>query len=147
ETTRPLIDRLGHRLTVSLPQEPLWLEGDSVRLSEVLTNLLNNAAKFTPEGGHLALTVDSSGDDINIRVSDTGIGIPADTLPHVFDLFTQGDRSLDRSRGGLGVGLSLVRGIVEMHGGSVRAFSSGRDQGSEFVVRLRRACEPKPREQ
>src|SRR5262249_13783229 len=106
------------------------------RLEQVLVNLLNNAAKYTPQGGHVWLTVECEENEAILRVRDNGIGIPADMLPIVFDLFVQADRSLDRSQGGLGIGLTLVRDLIDMHGGSVQAQSAGPGQGSEFVVRL-----------
>ena len=137
ETARPLIDAQGHELSVNLPAEPVWLEADAVRLAQVLANLLNNAAKYTPESGHIRLSAETEGrDKIILRVRDTGIGIRAEMLAHVFDLFTQADSSLGRARGGLGIGLTLVKALVELHGGSVQAFSKGSGQGSEFVVRL-----------
>ena len=138
EASRPLIDERRHTLDVRLPDEPLWVEGDSTRLSQVVLNLLNNAAKFTPEGGRISLEAAKSagGDEVVIRVRDTGIGIPADFLPRIFDLFAQGDRSLDRAEGGLGLGLTLVKRLVEVHGGSVEAKSEGPGRGSEVVVRL-----------
>src|SRR5262249_529089 len=104
--------------------------------AQVLGNLLNNAAKYTPEGGHIWLTTGREGGEAVLRVRDTGVGIAADMLPHVFDLFAQADRSLAHSQGGLGIGVAVVRSLVELHGGSVRAFSGGPDRGSEFVVRL-----------
>ena len=110
----------------------------------MLANLLNNAAKYTEEGGRIWLTVTREGAEAVLRVRDTGVGIPADMLSSVFDLFTQVDRSLDRSQGGLGIGLTLVRRLVEMHGGSVRAYSEGPTRGSEFVVRLPALPETKP---
>jgi PAS domain S-box-containing protein len=121
ESSQPLIEARGHTLEFSLPEESLWIEGDLTRLSQVLMNLLNNAAKYTPEGGHIRLAVERDGESVVIRVRDTGIGIPADLLPKVFDLFIQGDRSLDRSEGGLGIGLTLVYRLVTLHGGSVEA--------------------------
>jgi signal transduction histidine kinase/DNA-binding response OmpR family regulator len=136
ETSRPLIEARQQKLTVELAQGPLWVHGDATRLAQVLANLLNNAAKFTPEGGSIQLTLAREGSEAVFRVRDTGIGIPPDILANVFDLFIQGDRSLDRSQGGLGIGLTLVRRLVEMHGGSVQAHSAGANQGSEFTVRL-----------
>jgi PAS domain S-box-containing protein len=136
ETSRPLIDGRGHQLIVSLPPEPVSLDGDLTRLAQVLANLLNNAAKYTPEGGRIELTVERNGQEAVLRVRDSGMGIPAEMLPKVFDLFTQGERALDRAQGGLGIGLTLVRSLVELHGGSVSALSEGPDRGSEFVVRL-----------
>lgn len=136
DSCRPLIEERKHTLEVCLPAEPLWVEGDLTRLSQILLNLLNNAAKYTPEGGTLRLTVETEGGQVVVRVLDTGLGIPAELLPRVFELFLQGDRSLDRAEGGLGIGLTLVRRLTEMHGGSVEAHSDGPGRGSEFVVRL-----------
>jgi PAS domain S-box-containing protein len=135
ETVRPLIEQHRHILAVSLPPAPLWLYADAARLEQVLVNLLNNAAKYTDDGGRIDLTVQSEESDVLLRVRDTGIGIEPELLPRVFDLFTQAERSLDRSRGGLGIGLSLVQRLVSMHGGSVVA-KSVVGQGSEFTVRL-----------
>jgi len=135
ETSRPVIDERQHKLTVICPKH-IYLQADAIRLAQVLANLLNNAARYTPEGGRISLTVLREKDAATIRVHDTGIGIPADMLNRIFDLFTQVDSTLDRSQGGLGLGLTLVRNMVEMHGGSVEALSSGANQGSEFVVRL-----------
>ncbi|HVF62127.1 MAG TPA: ATP-binding protein [Thermoanaerobaculia bacterium] len=153
ETSRPLIEAAGHQLTVAVPPEPLTLEGDPVRLAQVFANLLNNAAKYTDDGGRICLTVRREGGDaIAVSVRDTGTGISADMLPRVFELFTQVDRSAGRAQGGLGIGLTLVKSLVEMHGGSVEAHSEGPGRGSEFVVRLplsaapRRAGEPGPEE-
>ncbi len=136
EANRPLLERQRHELATAWPHEPLWLRVDAVRLTQVVGNLLNNAAKFTRPGGRIALEADIEGDTLAIRVSDNGMGISAEVLPRVFELFTQGERSLDRSQGGLGIGLSVVRGLVEMHGGTVRAQSGGSGQGSRFEIRL-----------
>jgi PAS domain S-box-containing protein len=136
ETSRPLIDAAGHELALSIPADPLTLEGDSVRLAQVLANLLNNAAKYTEPGGHIWLTARREVDEVVISVRDTGVGIPPEMLPRVFELFTQLDRHADRAQGGLGIGLTLVKSLVEMHGGSVEASSEGAGRGSEFVVRL-----------
>ncbi len=136
EASRPLIDKLGHELTVTLPPEPIPLEADLTRLSQVLLNLINNAAKFMAGPGRIWVTAERESHWVRIRVRDTGIGIPREMLPRIFDLFTQVDRSLERSKGGLGIGLTLVKRLVEMHGGSVEAHSEGLGQGSEFVVRL-----------
>ena len=136
ETTRPLVEAASHQLIVELPQEPLHLEADPIRLAQVLANLMNNSAKYTDEGGHIRLTAQREHDEVVVRVRDNGIGIPADMLPRVFDMFTQVNRSLGRSQGGLGIGLTLVQSLVHMHGGSVQVFSDGPGQGSEFVVRL-----------
>jgi CheY-like chemotaxis protein len=123
-------------LSVSLPTDPVCIEGDPARLQQIIGNLLSNAAKYTDCGGSIRLTVQRQGDRVVLRVRDTGIGMVAEMLPRVFDLFVQAERRLDRSHGGLGVGLTLVRRLVEMHGGSVSAHSEGLGKGSEFVVRL-----------
>jgi PAS domain S-box-containing protein len=138
ETSKPLIDSRRHTLTVHFPSEPLWVEGDLVRLAQVVSNLLNNAAKYTDEGGRIVLAVEPTNDGVLLRVRDTGRGIDPVALPSLFDLFYQVDRNIDRSEGGLGIGLSLVQSLVAMHGGSVRAFSEGRGKGSEFVICLPR---------
>ncbi len=136
ETAQPWIDERGHRLTVERPPQALTLEGDPMRLEQVFANLLHNAAKYTKPGGSIVVVVDREGESALVRVRDDGIGIPADLLPRVFELFTQGDRSLDRARGGLGIGLTLVQRIVELHEGSVEARSDGIGRGCEMVVRL-----------
>ncbi|MDB5350101.1 MAG: chemotaxis protein methyltransferase CheR [Planctomycetota bacterium] len=136
ESSRPLIEQCGHELTVSLPPLPVYVDADPTRLGQVILNLLNNAAKYTERGGHVRLTAERQGGDVVLSVRDSGVGISPEMLPHVFDLFTQVDRSLERSQGGLGIGLTLVRRLVEMHGGSVEARSGGHGTGSEFVVRL-----------
>ncbi len=136
ETSRPLIEAAGHEFAVRLPDGPLALDADPTRLAQVFANLLNNAAKYTPEGGRLELAVEREGGEAVVRVSDTGVGIPADMLPKVFDMFTQVGRSIDRSQGGLGIGLTLVRRLVEMHGGTAAADSPGPGAGSTFTVRL-----------
>jgi signal transduction histidine kinase/ActR/RegA family two-component response regulator len=136
DTVRPLIDTLGHRLTVDLPPQPVYLDADSMRLAQVFANLLNNAAKYTERGGQITLTASLSGNTLRVAVHDTGIGIAPEVLPAIFEMFTQGDRSLEKSQGGLGIGLTLVRRLVEMHGGSVEARSDGLSFGSEFIVRL-----------
>ena len=141
EASRPVVDARGHALEVALPPDPLWVTGDPARLAQVLTNLLNNAAKYTDPGGRVWLAAERDGREVVVRVRDTGIGIPPDMLSAVFDLFTQMDRSLDRSQGGLGVGLTLVKRLVELHGGTVEARSEGPGRGSEFEVRLP-ACAP-----
>jgi len=135
ETARPLIDTHHHELTVTLSPAPIWLYADATRLEQVVINLLTNAAKYTPDGGRIRLTVEQQGDECVMRVQDTGVGIAPELLPKVFDLFTQAKRSLDRSQGGLGIGLALVQRLVELHQGRVEAHSS-LGQGSEFVVRL-----------
>jgi PAS domain S-box-containing protein len=135
ETTRSLMDQHGHELTVSLSPQPLWLHADASRLEQVVVNLLTNAAKFTTEGGRISIAVQREGDEAVLRVKDKGVGIAAELLPHIFELFTQAERSLDRSQGGLGIGLSLVQRLAEMHEGRVEV-SSVMGQGSEFVVYL-----------
>lgn len=136
ETSRPALDDRRQHLTIALPDEAVFVDGDLTRLAQVVGNLLNNAAKYTPEGGHVWLTASGDGETATIRVRDDGMGIPEDMLPRVFELFTQVETSLDRSQGGLGIGLTLVRRIVEMHGGRVEASSAGPGKGSEFVVQL-----------
>ena len=136
ETSQPLMEARRHELTVTLPPGPTWVEGDAARLAQVVSNLLNNAAKYTEDGGHIRLTAERGPGEAVVRVEDDGMGIHADLLPHVFELFTQGDRSPARSEGGLGIGLTLVKSLVEMHGGGVEARSEGAGKGSEFVVRL-----------
>ncbi len=136
ETTRPLLERHGHRLTVSLPVEPVVLEADATRIEQVLANLLNNAAKFTEPGGDIVLAVAIQAGEAVLTVRDNGPGIAPDLLPRIFDLFVQEDRSLVRSHGGLGIGLTLVRSLVERHGGRVEARSEGLGNGSEFIVHL-----------
>jgi CheY-like chemotaxis protein len=136
ETARPLIYGKGHTLSISLPPGPVLLRADPVRIAQVLANLLNNAAKYMDEGGRITLACERAGEEVTVSVGDAGIGIDAEMLPRIFDLFTQADRSLDRSQGGLGIGLSLVRKLVELHGGTVVARSEGLGEGSEFIVRL-----------
>jgi signal transduction histidine kinase/CheY-like chemotaxis protein len=135
ESVRPLIDQRRHTLTVALPPQPVWLWADTARLEQVVINLLTNAAKYTDEGGQIGVTVQQEREDAVLRVRDTGSGIDPELLPRVFDLFTQADRSLDRSQGGLGIGLSLVHRLVAMHAGTVKV-ESVLGQGSEFTVRL-----------
>ena len=143
ELSRPAIDAARHTLTMSVPDEPIYVNGDSDRLTQVVVNLLNNAIKFTPSGGHIGLMVETTGaigqkpDIVRIRVRDTGIGIAPDMRNLVFDMFTQGDRSLERTRGGLGVGLNLVRNLVALHGGTVEAWSDGLDRGRNSPCRCR----------
>jgi signal transduction histidine kinase/ActR/RegA family two-component response regulator len=136
ELAQPLMDARRHDLTVSLLSEPALLDADPARLSQALANVLNNAAKYTNAGGKIWLTFERQGNDLVVSVRDTGIGIPPELLPRVFDLFVQEDQSLERTQGGLGIGLSLVRSLVELHGGTIQAFSAGPEQGSEFVMRL-----------
>lgn len=136
EASRPLIERFQHRLEVAIPSNPIRLNGDSARLVQVFTNLLNNAAKYTEPGGEVCLKVAVESVEAVVRIRDTGIGIPPEMLAAVFELFVQADRSIERSQGGLGVGLTLAKRLVEMHGGRMEAYSDGAGKGSEFVVRL-----------
>lgn len=137
ETAQPLIEAQQHELTLSFASGPLHVKGDAVRLAQVFANLLNNAAKYTDAGGRIAVRVERTDEQtISTTVSDNGVGISAEMVPRVFDLFSQAERSLDRSLGGLGLGLTLVRRLVEMHGGSVDVFSAGLGHGSEFRVDL-----------
>ncbi len=136
ETARPVLDAKRHELIVRPPLPPAWLEADPTRLAQVFSNLLQNAAKYTDEGGRIELTAERDGDAVVVRVKDNGRGIRPALLSKVFELFTQGDRSLARTEGGLGIGLTLVRSLVQSHSGTVEAFSAGERRGSEFVVRL-----------
>jgi signal transduction histidine kinase len=136
ETTRPLAEARQHQLVVSLPVEPLPVIADPTRLEQVFANLIRNAVKFTEPGGRIEVDVERRGEQALVRIRDTGVGIAKDLLPRVFDLFTQGQQGLDRSSGGLGIGLTLVRSLVEMHGGRVTVHSEGPGQGSEFVILL-----------
>ncbi|GEJ59101.1 ATP-binding protein [Anaeromyxobacter diazotrophicus] len=136
EMASPLLETRRHRLEVEVPRRGLVVEGDPDRLAQVVANLLTNAAKYTEPGGVVSVRAAREGGEAVVRVRDSGMGIPPDLLPHVFDLFVQGHRALDRSQGGLGLGLAIVRSMVEMHGGRVSADSSGSGRGSEFVVRL-----------
>ncbi|HEX4439229.1 MAG TPA: ATP-binding protein [Thermoanaerobaculia bacterium] len=144
EETRSAVEERGHRLHVRVAPEPVRLEGDLTRLVQVVGNLLHNAAKYTPERGDVWLDAGEEDGRAVMRVRDDGIGLSAELLPHVFDLFTQADRSLDRSQGGLGIGLTLVRQLVELHGGEVEARSEGLGKGSEFIVRLPRVEPAQP---
>ncbi|MES2624709.1 MAG: GAF domain-containing protein [Pseudomonadota bacterium] len=136
EASQPLIDGGRHKLILNLPKAPLYLYADLTRIAQVVSNLLNNAAKYTPESGHIVISATMEGAYAVLSVSDDGVGIPSDMLPKVFDMFTQVDRNLERSQGGLGIGLALVKRLLEMHGGEIEAKSSGTGQGSIFVVRL-----------
>ncbi len=136
EAVRPAVKAAGHALDVRLPDGAISVVGDHTRLVQVLTNLLNNACKYTPAGGRIGLSAEAAGEAVVVRVTDTGVGIPADMLPKVFEVFTQVDRSIDRAQGGLGLGLALVKKLVEMHGGEVWAESPGPDRGSTFCPRL-----------
>jgi len=144
ESVQPLIDSRKHKFAVSIPAEAVWLDADQDRLQQVVANLLNNAVKYTEPGGHVWLTAEREGSDVVMRVKDTGIGIMAEMLPRIFLSFVQADRSLDRSQGGLGIGLTVAKTLVEMHGGKIDVTSPGVGQGSEFVVRLPVAAEVMP---
>lgn len=143
ETVQPLTAQHKHALSMSLPEEPVCVFADPTRMEQVVINLLNNAAKYTDEGGQIWVSLDLIGQEARLRVRDNGIGISQELLPSIFDLFTQGARPLDRSQGGLGVGLTVVRRVVELHGGKVEAHSAGHGQGSEFVVFLPLAEPPR----
>jgi CheY-like chemotaxis protein/anti-sigma regulatory factor (Ser/Thr protein kinase) len=136
ETARPVIDAAGHRLAVSLPASPVHLDGDLTRLSQVFSNLLTNSAKYTHPGGCIEVVAEATNGKVLVSVRDNGIGVPADALESIFDMFSQVDRSLEHSSGGLGIGLALVKGLVEMHGGTVTAASDGQGRGSTFTVTL-----------
>ncbi|MGV3711268.1 MAG: response regulator [Gemmatimonas sp.] len=141
ETSRPLIEASSHRLHVSMPDDTVLIDADPTRIAQIISNLLNNSAKYTPEGGRIDVAVVSASDSVSISVRDNGIGIPAEMLPRVFELFTQGGRHLERSQGGLGVGLSLVKRLVDLHGGGIEARSEGPGFGSTFTIRLPRTRE------
>lgn len=136
ESSRPLIDQREHELTITMSQRSIYVEADRVRLTQVFMNLLNNAAKYTPNQGHIWLNVEQAGDTVVVRIKDTGIGVAPENLPHLFELFYQVDRSFTRAEGGLGLGLTLVHRLVEMHGGRVEVRSDGVNRGSEFIVHL-----------
>ena len=136
ESSRPAIEQAGHELTVVVPDEPIFVNGDAIRLGQVVTNLLNNSAKYTHRSGHIRLAAEREGGMAVISVKDNGIGIPPAMLGRVFDMFTQVDRTLEKTTGGLGIGLSLVKGLLELHGGTIEAKSDGEGMGSEFVVHL-----------
>jgi signal transduction histidine kinase len=136
ESSRPLIESTRHALQVLLPAEPLRVDADPRRFEQILVNLLDNAARYTPRSGRIVVSAKRSGGEVVLRVRDDGRGMAPDLLPHVFDLFVRGDPSLDGPQRGLGVGLTLVKSLVEMHGGTVEALSEGVGRGSEIVVRL-----------
>ena len=142
ETVQPIINEKKHQLRVDKPTLPLYVHGDRARLAQSLSNLLHNAAKYTDPGGTIRLIATASDDHLELEVRDTGIGIADYLLPHVFDLFVQSERTLDRAQGGLGIGLSIVKGLIEMHGGTVKAASAGAQRGSTFTVRLPRIAPP-----
>jgi signal transduction histidine kinase len=136
EAAQPLITQQGHHLEVQLPEAPVWLLADPARLSQVLLNLLTNAAKYTPAGGRISVRAGVEGGQAVLRVRDSGIGLAPEHLASVFEMFSQVAPALERSQGGLGIGLALVRGLVALHGGRVEAHSEGPGQGSEFTVWL-----------
>ena len=136
ETSRSVVEQAGHELTLHVPDEPIFVDGDMTRLAQVVSNLLNNAAKYTHRNGHVRLTAGHEGGMAVVSVKDDGIGIPPAMLGRVFEMFTQVDRTLEKTTGGLGIGLSLVKGVMESHGGTVEAKSDGEGKGSEFIVRL-----------
>lgn len=136
DTSRPLIEAAGHQLAITLPSEPILLDADPVRIAQVVSNLLNNAAKYTPDGGQIWLTSRVDGTEAAISVRDNGIGIPPSMLGRVFEMFAQMDESLHRAQGGLGIGLTLAKNLIQLHGGRIEAISAGAGKGSEFVVHL-----------
>jgi signal transduction histidine kinase len=136
EAAKPLVDRMAQSLRVTLPAEPIQLHADPMRLAQVIGNLLTNASKFTDRNGRIDLVVERDGNEALVRVRDSGIGIAAEQRDRIFEMFTQLDTTAERSTGGLGIGLSLVRSLVEMHGGSVSVHSDGLGKGTEFVLRL-----------
>jgi PAS domain S-box-containing protein len=142
ETVQPLINEKRHQLRVDKPAMPLYVHGDRARLAQSLSNLLHNAVKYTDPGGTIRLIATASDDHLEFEVRDSGIGIADHLLPHVFDLFVQSERTLDRAQGGLGIGLSIVKGLIEMHGGTVKAASDGAQRGSTFTIRLPRITPP-----
>lgn len=142
DISRPLAQAAGHEITVALPSQATLVYGDRARITQVIANLLNNSVKFTGPGGRIWLTIERQGSDVAIKVKDTGVGIAPEMLPKIFDMFAQAGRPPDPTQSGLGIGLSLVRRLVQMHGGSVEAYSEGLDKGSEFVVRLSAALPP-----
>ncbi|HEX5419005.1 MAG TPA: ATP-binding protein, partial [Gammaproteobacteria bacterium] len=136
DTVRPIIEARKHELNVEMPKEMVYLHADPVRLSQILSNLLNNSAKYTDPGGRIDLTAEVQGRQLRITVSDNGMGIAPETMPTIFQMFTQGDSSLERRQGGLGVGLALTRGLVELHGGAIQVHSAGSGLGTSFAVSL-----------
>jgi CheY-like chemotaxis protein len=136
ETAQPLIEKRNHHLNITLPDEPIWLNADAIRISQIFSNLLNNAAKYTDEGGQIELVVENTDKKVIISIRDNGIGIPEHMISHIFDMFLQVDNSLERSQGGLGIGLTLVKNLVKMHEGSITVHSKGLGKGSLFSVTL-----------
>ena len=141
DISKPLMQQHRHTLEFDSPREPLYIEGDSARLTQIITNLLNNAARYTPDGGRIRISLERDGSDIVLKVADNGIGIPRDMLSRVFDLFTRLDPARTTYTKGMGIGLAFVRRLVEFHGGTVRALSDGEGRGAEFVVRLPQATD------
>lgn len=144
ETCAPMAEAAGQKIIVDLPSQPIYLDADSARLVQVLTNLLSNACKFTSQPGQVMLTLEQQDDYAVIRVKDQGIGIPANMLSYIFEMFSQVDQSLERSQGGLGIGLTLARQLVELHSGTIEAHSAGVGKGSEFVIRLPMSIDQTP---
>ncbi|HVZ89654.1 MAG TPA: ATP-binding protein [Polyangia bacterium] len=144
EATRPLIEASGHRLSVTVPDQPAVVHGDAVRLTQAVSNLMNNAAKYTEAGGHIEVALEGGAGGVRLSVRDNGIGLAADALERIFDLFSQIPAEMDRAQGGLGIGLTLARRLVELHGGTVEAHSDGPNRGSEIVVRLPAATDDAP---
>jgi signal transduction histidine kinase len=142
EANRPLLDSMGHELAVKLPPDPAWLHADPVRLAQIVSNLLNNAANYSPAGGHIALTVERIGAEVRLGVEDRGVGLSPKDLGDVFGLFVQVGSPIAARQRGLGIGLSLVRTLVELHGGRVEARSEGLGKGSEFIVWLPASTAP-----
>lgn len=136
EATRPLIEQAGHAITVTLPPMPIYLDADMTRLAQVFSNLLTNSAKYTPSGGQISLTAERFANEVAVTVRDNGLGIPAESMPKIFEMFSQVEHNMERAQGGLGIGLTLVRRLVEMHGGTIAVRSDGPGQGSAFTVRL-----------
>jgi signal transduction histidine kinase len=136
ETTAPVFARLGHKLTVTLPQKSIWIRGDTARCRQIFGNLLTNAAKYTPAGGHISVSAQEEASLARVCIADDGVGIAAKALPGLFEIFAQEQRNRALSQGGLGIGLAVVHRLVQLHGGSVLAQSDGEQKGSTFVVRL-----------
>ncbi len=136
EISQPMITQFEHRLTINLPKAPIWLDADVTRLSQIFSNLMNNAAKYSEPGKEIRLSAETDGGFVTVRIKDQGLGMTRETMARIFDMFAQADESLERAHGGLGVGLTLVKALVEMHGGTISATSEGVGLGSEFTVRL-----------
>ena len=145
ETTQPLIDAAAHTLTIDLPQQPLWVDADFTRMAQAFANLLNNAAKYTDRGGRISVAATAEGGTVITTVSDTGIGISPELMPRIFDMFMQAERISDGGQSGLGIGLTLARRLVELHGGRIDASSEGRGKGTTFVVRMPQSTAPDDR--